>query len=140
MMTEEEKDLLIDDICSRLRHWPDIQLIDGGDVGYITEIDASDMDPIFSGYIPQDKEGYSFDAKIDEFKLLLRSVDTMTEEERKEFWNLGGTMTYDPENIRWNIVSLTPKALDFVCKNRFDYNGLIYKGLATDITEEHDIK
>lgn len=143
-LTDEEKDIVIKDVCSRLPYWPYVQLSEGpdtseGDVGYIIEIDTYNGDPVFSGYVPQDKEGYSFDSKVDGFKLLLRPIGSMTEEERKEFWNLGGTMTYDPEHDRWNVVSLSPEALDFVNKNRFDYRGLIYRGLATEITEEHDV-
>ena len=57
-------------------------------------------------------------------------MSSMTEEERGEFRNFGGVMSYSPQHDTWAISALAPEAYDWLNKNMFDYRGLIEKGLA----------
>lgn len=58
-------------------------------------------------------------------KPYLRPMSSMTEEERKEYWDI-------------TSVSNHCAAIDWLNKHYFDYRGLIEKGLAIKVTEENN--
>ena len=87
-MTKEDKELLIEYICGRLFNLPRIVTNDG-DEGYITGVDDLD-EGLFYVHILEDGESYDASLKIDKFKLCLRPLSSMTNEERLHLevtWN-----------------------------------------------------
>lgn len=67
--------------------------------------------------------------------LYLRSMSSMTEDERGDFRCLGGVMSYNTKNDVWALCSFTPEAYDWLNKKKFDYRGLITKELALKAPE-----
>ena len=108
-MTQEEKELLLKDLCARLPYKTEIQVNDWAiltatlKVGHISRLLNEDL----------------------EIKPYLFPLYSMTEEQYKEYWELehSGDMEH-----------LSIPTLDWLNKNHFDYRGLIEKGLALDAT------
>lgn len=120
-MTQEEKELLLKDLCARLPYQPMCEFTDTED-GFCTataELGYSLRDFI-SGKIL--------------IKPYLRPMSSMTVEERKE------------ENRLWDIITKTRNDLhylytDFLLSRHLDYRGLIPIGLALEApTEMYNIK
>ncbi|MBR1620740.1 MAG: hypothetical protein IJ669_01300 [Prevotella sp.] len=115
-MTKEEKQLLLVDLCGRLPY------------GVICDI-YNDTCTI--------KEKLSFggitnfaDGKIC-VKPYLRPMSSMTEEEKKEYWQIRCPQ-YDENN---NIIITDAKIVDWLNAHHFDYRNLIEKGLALEAPE-----
>ena len=123
-MTEEEKNLLLIDLCSRLPYGVKVEaetwLEDEGEFAYVP-------DKVYSinsdGYIVH---GYD---EVYECKPYLFPLSSMTGEQKEEFDRL---YTYDAL-----IVEPQWKLIDWLNKNHFDYRGLIEKGLAIDATNKN---
>ena len=144
-MTQEHKELLLKDLCSRLPYGfkfifnkniyttkgLDLIVTDEGDWEYA--VNAKDIAPI----------------EIDFIKPYLFSLSSMTDKQAKEIQEIVG----NPDNaciIRktdglelWlNSIDTDPtiwvdtifEVQDYLNKNHFDYRGLIEKGLAIDAT------
>ena len=127
-MTQEDKELLLKDLCARL----DTNLVcsiyrtDDEGVGY--------RDEILHGYCKGDiwyefyfREDCSIGIdNVSKIKPYLFPLSSMTEEQEKEYNDLNcyelGCFPHSEE------------ALDYLIKNHFDYRGLIEKGLAIDAT------
>ena len=87
-MTQEEKDLLLKDLCSRLIYSVKVKII-GYEKAFVLDCYEEDDDY---------KDGYKFDAHLsgarkygltlDDFKPYLRPMENMTEEEQKEYINI----------------------------------------------------
>jgi hypothetical protein len=128
-MREEDKNLLMIDLCSRLPYGVKVEaetwLEDEGEFAYVP-------DKVYSinsdGYIVH---GYD---EVYECKPYLFPLSSMTEEQRKELEEI------DPEFyslICWDgdiYVSMNIRSYDWLNKNHFDYRGLIGKRLAIDAT------
>ena len=122
-MREEDKNLLMIDLCSRLPYGVKVEaetwLEDEGEFAYVP-------DKVYSinsdGYIVH---GYD---EVYECKPYLFPLSSMTEEQKEEFDRL---YTYDALiiNPQWELI-------DWLNKNHFDYRGLIEKGLAIDATNK----
>ena len=125
-MIQENKDLLLQDLCARLPYGVKCIVTKSrteegqkGDVGKITCICLEGVDcigdkPFFSGF--------------GNFKPYLFPLSSMTEEQYEYF-------TQDLHAyITFNGVVGTQIALDWLNKNLFDYRGFIEKGLALDAT------
>ena len=129
-MTQEDKQLLLKDICSRLPYhdlWVQYDNKNWLAIGYGHER-VELLSSIFSsaaGPCPL----------IDEIKPYLRPMDSMTEDEREEFRFVGGIMSYNPQKDSWAIAALTPEAYDWLNEHHFDFRGLIEKGLALEAPE-----
>jgi hypothetical protein len=123
-MREEDKNLLMIDLCSRLPYGVKVEaetwLEDEGEFAYVP-------DKVYSinsdGYIVH---GYD---EVYECKPYLFPLSSMTEEQKEEFDRL---YTYDALiiNPQWELI-------DWLNKNHFDYRGLIEKGLAIDATDKN---
>ena len=125
-MTQEEKQLLLQDLCARLPYgifvhtWYNKPL----DIG-CTGVD------IYTNTIRLDlPDDYYARVYIDNVKLYLRPMSSMTEDEKTEYRNI-------IPDIEWNygIQYPTTNKLDWCNKNHFDYRGLIEKGLALEAPE-----
>ena len=138
-MTQEEKELLLKDLCARLpygvivRHADSLIDSDGNDTGrfwykhgYLCDVCTLDgMTTTIIESEGSDREGYEHICFLERTLPYLRPMSSMTEEERKEyqaFFNYDG-VEYPEEYIDW------------LNAHHFDYRGLIEKGLALEAPE-----
>lgn len=148
-MTQEEKQLLLKDICARLpygvkidREW--IAPMSGSPEHSIMEFDTFDIDVIKTS-IELGEEGDYRDGKMQGLticddgknhfvrrymcKPYLRPMSSMTEEEKKEyalFYRAFSCSLYERESV---------ERIDWLNAHHFDYRGLIEKGLALKAPE-----
>ena len=75
-----------------------------------------------------------------EVKPYLRSMSSMTEEEKKEFNNIPSTKNYQIVNgdLPWDVANY--KQIQWLLKKHFDFMGLIPKGLAIEVKENNPYK
>ena len=116
-MTQEDKELLIKDLCCRLPYKVKVQAFD-------YELNEN-IETLYS----IDADGYTCTLECDTLKHThkpyLFPMSSMTEEQEIEFKNTcNGYCEY-----YW-----TEETIDWLNKNHFDYRGLIKKGLAIDAT------
>lgn len=134
-MTQDEKDLLLKDLCARLPYSVklSVQSWDEREMEYIDRVDV-----LYSAngdeYIKTVSEDYDF--SIEDIKPYLFPLSSMTEGQNKEY-NSIIYFDVEPYNERYFEaidVDSFEKLQDFYHKNHFDYRGLIEKGLAIDAT------
>lgn len=125
-MTKEDKDLLLNDLCSRLRYGVKIsvQSWDEREMEYIDKVDV-----LYSvngdEYIQSVNEDYDF--SVEDIKPYLFPLSSITEEQKKELQSL---MISDSYGILYH----TLESFNYMCKNNIDFRGLIPMGLAIDAT------
>ena len=114
-MNEQDKDLLLKEICSRLPYDIKVWYEDGiFNIDYISSI---------YGEIHLDiVDNYTID--VSEVKPYLFPMSSMTEEQKKEEYEI----------CKYYLNGYESKLIDFYNKNHLDYRGLIPKGLALDAT------
>ena len=124
-MTQEEKDLLLKDLCSRLPYGVKcivtksrIEEGQKGDMGKLVCICLEGVNCISD--IP-------FFSEFGNFKPYLFPFSSMTEEQKQEYQYITERWMNDPS---YSISDST----DWLNKNHFDINGLIPMGLAIDAT------
>ena len=142
-MTQEDKELLLRDLCARLPYNLCVQ-DEYGEIDYINYNDvhfANYFDSILNGKV----------------KPYLRPMSSMTEEEAKELSILcditdvlsikitdeyidfevdDGFSSIETKIIWFNDIISSIEIFDWLNKNHFDYRGLIEKGLANEASEE----
>ena len=133
-MTQEEKQLLLKDLCARLPYWPNIETVDDDDA-YIVGLDDTESG-LFYVHVLEDGDSYDTTMLVEDFKPYLRSMSSMTDEERDEFRTLGGVMSHNVQNDTWAICAFAPEAYDWLNEHHFDYRGLIEKGLALEAPKD----
>lgn len=134
-MTQEEKELLVKDLCARLPYGVKAKVLDesvlqydytaeeGGVINGIENLN----DGLF--VIKCREDGYVL--SYDEFKPYLRPISSMTEEEQRTL----DSMCNGVEMVsRLSGLKMFDKAFNWLDENHFDYRGLIEKGLAIDAT------
>ena len=132
-MTKEDKKLLFEDLSARLLYHPKAE-ITFGNTKKVKTLESRDLySPTYSSY---KKKKY-------EVKLYLRSMTSMTEEEKTEISKLLNYEFYvdsdcalvaedDRHRIRLDLMQ---KYIDWLNAHHFDYRGLIEKGLAFEAPE-----
>ena len=132
-MTKEDKKLLFEDLSARLLYHPKAE-ITFGNTKKVKTLESRDLySPPYSSY---KKKKY-------EVKLYLRSMTSMTEEEKTEISKLLNYEFYvdsdcalvaedDRHRIRLDLMQ---KYIDWLNAHHFDYRGLIEKGLAFEAPE-----
>lgn len=121
-MAQEDKQLLLRDLCARLPYGVRARFCDG----VKEEIDdVWDID-MFSGVI-------NADYIIDDVKPYLRPMSSMTEEEIFEFIQISDSVLRIGERKSTCILSL--EQMDWLNARHFDYRGLIPMGLALESPE-----
>ena len=136
-MTQEDKKLLITDLCARLPYGVKIALKNNGSYHHENVAKKGDVTidrlkgftgSYFSIYHdnPRDWDWYDNDVDIEDIKPYLFPLSSMTEEQKEEHQSLiKGHYSFDANG---NVFTLQ----DFYCKYHFDYRGLIDKELALD--------
>lgn len=124
-MTQEEKDLLLKDLCARFAYHPFVYGKSGYtyNKGRLTGVFSSGVHIMTSG-------GSQFHYFIEEIKPYLRPMSSMTNEEYEELKQI--------EKDYWGFASKkfinewcpNYASLDWLNAHHFDYRGLIEKGLA----------
>ena len=131
-MTQEQKELLIKDLCARL----DTNLVCS--IYRIDDYGVGNRDEILSGYCKGDiwDEFYFGDDcgigidNVSKIKPYLFPMSSMTEEQKAELMEL----MYKADTPFGAIFSENIDYFDWLNKHHFDYRGLIEKGLAIDAT------
>jgi len=129
-MTQEDKELLLKDICARLLYG--VKVLDNSHKDYgVSKI----INIGFDGSILVDNEmdDIQYYPIIDDIKPYLRPMGSMTGEEKKEFHHIASLQrNYLGDDIfytHWQMY-------DWLNKNMFDYRGLIEKGLALVVPDD----
>lgn len=131
-MTQEERDILLKDICARLpynvkayvKHWSSLE-----QKYYEGVYDVKSAFPSLNEIHVQSSSGavnITLGYYEHEFKPYLFPLSSMTDEQEEEYNNLNC----------WELGCFphTEDALDYLIANHFDYRGLIEMGIAIDAT------
>lgn len=125
-MTQEDKQLLLKDLCARLPYG----------VKFLRESWNYELDQelsVIEILEDIDKDGYINNTKVytvEDIKPYLRPKSSMTEEEKEEYLKLG--------DIYYDIYFDSINSIDWLNAHHFDYRKLIPKGLAIEVTEENN--
>ena len=132
-MTQEEKQLLLKDLCARLPY------------GVICEVEFKDneswkqMNMILEGVFTNEcyftTESGSIYSR--EFKPYLRPMSKMTKKEREEYrkFSYYGAVGIRNKDFTDTVAVPSFEKLDYLNSHHFDYRGLIEKGLALEASE-----
>jgi len=125
-MTQEEKQLLLKDLCARLPY------------GVFVHIRYKEGEPCYGKLTPRDIQWF-IDSNIENIKPYLKPMNSMTEEECKILGNISATLEDKLievlPNIPYYIEVAVPDQIDWLNKYHFDYRGLIPMGLALEAQE-----
>ena len=126
-MTQEEKDLLLKDLCARLSYGVKCQVQEDEYtyIGTLCRIEVDNKNGHLLDFV-ETISGLDCQVYLTEVKPCLFPLSSMTEEQEKEYDDLNG--------YELGCFPSTEEALDYLIKNHFDYRGLIPKGLAIDAT------
>ena len=126
-MTQEEKQLLLKDLCARLPYKVICDMwFEGNEPDKITEVLKC------GGLMRLMNSEFNFIAKP-----YLRPMSSMTEEERYTYRHmLGATLNSEGESIMFVYVEDFHTVIDWLLSKHFDYRGLIEKGLALEAPED----
>ncbi len=133
-MKQEDKELLIRDLCARLPYGVKINIIEED---YLSNIYANYDDILTSIDIDNCMVNDLYD--IEEVKPYLYPMSAMTQQEELSNVDEHGNVYfkvpkgYDKANVQIDIKDMS-KYIDWLNKHHFDYRGLIEKGLAIDAT------
>ena len=145
-MTQEEKDLLLKDLCARLPygvfihyHWS----CEGKTIDEDRELDFSDVETLKHDI--ENPQNYWCEIS---WKPYLRPMSSMTDEEFKELHNICPHSTFNKTNVPGWIIGINgseygrishideiSKLIDWLNANQFDYCDLIPMGLALEAEE-----
>ena len=128
-MKQEDKDLLYRYLCMALPY------------GVCVHIRYKEGEPCYGKLMPRDIQWF-IDSNIEVIKPYLRTMSSMTEEEKKEFdgfcvidefaWKGNAEIGYKNQAI------IMSDAINWLLEKHFDFMGLIPKGLVIEITEENN--
>jgi len=118
-MTNEEKQLLLKDLCARLPYGVKISTRLKGNPSFV--------DSELSGELLDDfaKKDWGI------IKPYLRSLSSMTKKEKKEYDKLRMSFYKNAKDASLVLI-------DWLNAHHFDHRGLIEKGLAIEVTEENN--
>lgn len=126
-MIQNEKDLLINDLCGRLSHGVKCKILETNEVKILGAIQYDGENTLFDFWEDDQKIQYGYQLYLSEFKPCLLPLSSMTEEQKKELHSL---MIHDSYGILYHTI----ESIDYLYKNRIDIRGLIPMGLANDAT------
>ena len=114
-MTQEEKSLLLRDLCARLPYGVIVHLEYDENTSVTRELGIGSLHDIMMG----NAEG----------KPYLRPISSMTEEEDEKWWSFSNEQTIVEEHVT---------SIQYLLENHFDFIGLIPKGLAIKVTKDNN--
>ena len=118
-MTQEDKELLLTDLCARLPY----------DV-YV-HIRYKTGEPCYGKLTPRDIQWF-IDSKIENIKPYLRPISSMTDDEKKEYDSKRKHICDEYNRYCFDTI----ESIDWLNFHHFDYRGLIEKGLALEAPED----
>lgn len=119
-MLQEDKELLLKDLCARLPYGVKVNNETHGDFNIFG---------IVENFVFVRNEVYTDGFDIEKIKPYLFPMSNMTEVQEIEYDATFATIRYE-DGI--NDSAMTYKSFDWLNKNHFDYRGLIPMGLAID--------
>lgn len=133
-MKQEDKKLLLKDLCARLPYGAIVQL---------PEIFSSELIDVELDSIVKMKDGLfhftdDFGYCIEHIKPYLRPMSSMTAEEIWEIDNMQTGGDFDLPNGEGFTWLPNPDICDYLNSIHVDYRGLIDKGLAIAVTQENN--
>jgi len=156
-MTQEDKDLLLKDLCTRLPYGVKckVKYIINNETTYGEDVERECIDTIkrinFDTYSVY-TEWLGYESDIEDIKPYLRPLSSMTDDEFTKLKEYSG-LIYDQLDLA-SFQNDTYKCLDFYLnevpsyvvilvfdwlnKNHFDYRGLIERDLAIAVTEDNN--
>ena len=131
-MTQEDRELLVKDLCARLPYGVKVELIKYKQKCLLCGIDGEDL------YLNIDSDPFSL--RDFDIKPYLRPMSSMTEEEEQyvlNTWseddlNNGIDLMYD----NYMMLGYASDFIDWLNEHHFDYRGLIDKSLAIVAPED----
>ena len=124
-MTQEEKQLLLQDLCGRLPYG--IKCNVGDNKSYtLNKIEIDDKNGHLLDF-KEKKDGLDMQVYLSEVKPYLYPLSSMNLDQRVEYSRT--LVIFDKSHC-----SQTHETYDWLNKNHFDFRGLIEKGLALDAT------
>lgn len=121
-MTQEDKDLLIKDTSARLPY------------GVICRFTLPTHEDCDVKITPENIEWFYNNVEIDEFKVFLRPMPSMTDEEYDQLY-IDSRVKEDSVDIL-DALANDLDAIDWLNAHHFDYRGLIEKGLALEAPKD----
>ena len=118
-MKKEDKELLLKDLCARLPYGVYVNYKNVENKEGIIMLNPYNIQHIYSGWWKK-------------YKPYLRSMSSMTEEEKVEYLNTCGNEMENP------LASPRYSGIDYLNSIHVDYRGLIPKGLAIEVTESNN--
>jgi len=122
IMTQEDKQLLLKDLCARLPYGVKCDCKHDHAITP-TRVDTEDLTVYYA-----DCDEWEY---VEYCKPYLRPMSSMTEEEKFEYGFITERWMYD---ATYSISD----SVDWLNAHHFDYRGLIEKGLAIEVTEENN--
>ena len=142
-MTQNEKDILLKDLCARLPYKVKVQIKNVSKICTLEEIDCnSDEMSVAVKHENGELNGYDFDLA----KPYLFPMSSMTEEQNYEMMSCSSEDCLDHMEMLKSLRECTDfthwplyeyRVIDWFNKNHFDYRGLIPMGLANDATDKN---
>ena len=148
-MTQEEKQLLLKDLCARAQYKVNIRVLKGAHIHDNGKIKKSDLIDTVYGVIFYNDEpkivtphNFSFVDRngisnfggwsVEVVRPYLRPMSSMTEKEKETYYMLSNISADRNGEM---VVIPTIYALDFLLSHHLDYHGLIPMGLALEAKE-----
>lgn len=128
-MTQEDKELLLKDLCTRLPYGVKVCARFNTGNRYTVEITAISLDRDYVQIRQNDLHSYT-GSSIEDIRPYLRQMSSMTEEEVDE-WEKASNMQFDMEDGFLDVYD-AHLSVDWLNARGFDYRGLIPKGLALE--------
>lgn len=136
---QEEKQLLLKDLCSRLPYGVKVRISSESEYCLHEKTTTLDIDTLHKFILDGGYYVRGLLYKTPNFQLLpyLRLISSMTEEEENEFISLNTipSSCQLPNHTRMNWYS-NATMLDWLNAHHFDYRGLIKKGLALEAAKD----
>ena len=144
-MTQEQKNLLLKDLCGRLPHGVKCKILETNEVKILASIQYDGENTLFDFWENDQKIQYGYQLYLSEFKPYLLPISSMTEEQYNEMQTLSGIdclehieIEKEWRNSSFNHLPLYQhRVIEFFHKHRFDYRGLIPMRLANDATNKN---
>ena len=126
-MTQEQKDILLKDLCARLPYGVRINVDAQGDFTLI----GLTKESVFTAC---EIEGWHYNFPIEIIKPYLFPLSSMTSEQKKELNDKLIELELKALNDEISRIEAVKFEIDYYLKNQLDYRGLITMDLAIDAT------